>query len=68
MRNVVFCSDLLTVALAEVAKEEDDKSVELRDLLLVVVLQSVLVALLQPVEGIVHLIIVFATFRLLYFL
>ena len=63
MRNVVFCSDLLTVALAEVAKEEDDKSVELRDLLLVVVLQSVLVALLQPVEGIVHLIIVFATFR-----
>ena len=62
MRNVVFCSDLLAVALAEVAKEEDDKSVELRDLLLVVVLQGVLVALLQPVEGVVHLIKVFCIF------
>ena len=29
MRNVVFLSDLLAVALAEVAKKEDDKSVEL---------------------------------------
>ena len=43
--------DLLPVALGEAAQEEGDEVVELRDLLLVVVLDGVLVALLQFAEG-----------------
>ena len=46
---------LLPLALVEGAKEAGDEHVELPDLLLVVVLQRVLVALLQPREGCAHL-------------
>ena len=43
--------DTLSVCLGHVAQEEVDEDVELRHLLLVVVLESILVALLQSVEG-----------------
>ena len=52
---------LLPLALVEGAKEAGNEHVELPDLLLVVVLQRVLVALLQPREGCAHLMLVLKT-------
>ena len=46
---------LLPIPFAEVAQEQTNERVELADLFLVVILQRVLVALFQTVEGIVHL-------------
>ena len=52
---------LLSLSLVEGAKEAGDEHVELPDLLLVVILQGVLVALLQPREGCAHLMLVLKT-------
>ena len=53
--KVNFCLlNLLPIPFAEVAKEQADERVQLPDLLLVVILQSILVALFQSMEGIVH--------------
>ena len=52
---------LLPLALVEGAKEAGNEHVELPNLLLVVVLQRVLVALLQPREGCAHLMLVLKT-------
>lgn len=46
---------LLPISFAEVAQEQANERVELADLFLVVILQRILVAFFQSVEGIVHL-------------
>ena len=46
---------LLPISFAEVAQEQANERVELADLFLVVILQRILIAFFQSVEGIVHL-------------
>ena len=46
---------LLPISFAEVAQEQANERVELADLFLVVILQRILIAFFQSVEGIVDL-------------